>query len=143
MTGTVAADSHNGQAASGTQRLDKWLWFARLTKSRTVAASCISAGKIRVNSTKVEKPAQAVKVGDVITSRIQKTVRVLRIAALGARRGPAPEAQSLYEDLTPRAPAPAPGEKSETSVFWGEREPGAGRPTKRERRQLDQLKGRA
>lgn len=141
MTPAAADDSQDG-VPGGSQRLDKWLWFARITKSRTLAATCVSDGKIRVNSTKADKPAQAVKVGDVITSRIQKTVRVFRIAALGERRGPASEAQALYEDLTPRPEPRVPGEPVVAATTWGGREPGAGRPTKRERRQIDQLKGR-
>lgn len=131
------ADDH----ALGAQRLDKWLWFARVTKSRTIAASCIAAGKIKVNREKVDKPSQMVKVGDVITSRIQKTVRILRVAAIGTRRGPASEARTLYEDLTPPPPAAALPDGSAPGQ-WGVRDPGAGRPTKRERREIVQFKER-
>jgi ribosome-associated heat shock protein Hsp15 len=125
-----------------TQRLDKWLWFARLTKSRTVAAVAVTEGKIKVNRAKAEKPSQLVKVGDVITSRLKRDVRVVRVAALGTRRGPAAEAQALYEDLTPAAPAE--GDVAlRSAAAWGAREPGAGRPTKRERRRLDEFKDRS
>lgn len=127
-----------GTAAPETsQRLDKWLWFARVSKSRTLAATAIEEGKIRVNRIRAEKPSQTIKVGDVITSRLQKAVRVFRVAAVGARRGPASEAKLLYEDLTP------PAERQEASpapASWGERSPGAGRPTKRDRRRIDGLK---
>ena len=119
-----------------SQRLDKWLWFARVAKSRTIAATAISAGKIKVNRVTVDKPSQTIKVGDVITSRMQKAVRVLRVAGLGARRGPAPEAQLLYQDLTP-PPEPA---TEAISRSWGTRLPGKGRPTKRDRRRIDDLK---
>lgn len=124
-------------AAETTQRLDKWLWFARLTKSRTLATTAVTEGKIKVNRVKAEKASQSVKVGDVITSRLSRTVRVLRIADLGTRRGPAAEAQQLYEDLTPPPERKQPGE---TPVAWGAREPGSGRPTKRDRRVIDDLK---
>ena len=128
--------------APGGQRLDKWLWFARVTKSRTLAAACIAAGKIKVNREKADKPAQIVKIGDVITSRVQKTVRTLRITALGTRRGPPTEARTLYEDLTPPSPPAGTSPERQPAAIWGTRAPGAGRPTKRERREIDQLKGR-
>jgi ribosome-associated heat shock protein Hsp15 len=129
-----------------TQRLDKWLWFARLAKSRTLAAAGVDEGKIKVNRVRAEKPSQLVKLGDVITSRLKRDVRVLRVTGLGTRRGPAAEAQALYEDLTPRAPPP--GSSAEAvggtpAGAWASREPGSGRPTKRERRLLDELKGRS
>ncbi|MGE0025068.1 MAG: RNA-binding S4 domain-containing protein [Hyphomicrobium sp.] len=123
-------------AVATSQRLDKWLWFARLTKSRTLAATAVEEGKIRVNRLKAEKASQAIKVGDVITSRLGRDVRVVKVLALGSRRGPASEARALYEDLTPARP-PA-GEKSPQT--WAERTPGSGRPTKRDRRQIDEFK---
>ena len=123
--------------AAETQRLDKWLWFARLTKSRTLAATAVAKGKIKVNRARAEKASQSVKVGDVITSRLSRTVRVLRVADLGTRRGPAAEAQRLYEDLTP---PPERIEQGEGPVAWGARVPGSGRPTKRDRREIDELK---
>jgi ribosome-associated heat shock protein Hsp15 len=83
------------------QRLDKWLWHARIIKTRSLAAQFVEQGKFRVNREKTVKPSHGVKTGDVITAAIFGRVRVLRIAALGARRGPAPEAQALYVDLTP------------------------------------------
>lgn len=119
-----------------SQRLDKWLWFARVAKSRTIAATAVTEGKIKVNRERAEK-SQLVKVGDVITSRMTRTVRVLRIAGIGERRGPASEAQRLYEDLTP---PPERKEEQQVPGAWAERAPGAGRPTKRERRQIDGLK---
>ncbi len=120
-----------------SQRLDKWLWFARLAKSRTLAALAVTEGKIKVNRVRAEKPSQSVKVGDVITSRLARTVRVVRVAAIGARRGPAAEAQRLYEDLTP--PPVRNGETGE-STAWAGRSSGAGRPTKRDRRRIEELK---
>jgi ribosome-associated heat shock protein Hsp15 len=123
--------------AAETQRLDKWLWFARLTKSRTLAATAVAEGKIKVNRARAKKASQSVKVGDVITSRLSRTVRVLRVADLGTRRGPAAEAQRLYEDLTP---PPERIEQGEGPFAWGARVPGSGRPTKRDRREIDELK---
>lgn len=128
--------------ADASQRLDKWLWFARVAKSRTLAAAAVTDGKIKINRVKADKPSQALKVGDVVTSRINRRIRVLRVAGLGHRRGPAAEAQELYEDLTPPAePAQASG-PSGTASTWGERAAGAGRPTKRDRRLIDGFKTR-
>lgn len=120
-------------SAAGTQRLDKWLWFARVTKSRTLAQTAISEGKIRLNKERVEKPAQTVKVGDVVTSRIRKDVQVFKIVGLGVRRGPAKEAQALYEDLSPPVDAQV---GAAPRPVWAEREAGAGRPSKRDRRKI-------
>ncbi len=132
-----------GPAADTAQRLDKWLWFARIAKSRTLAATAVTDGKIKVNRVRAEKPSQTIKIGDVITSRISRTVRVLRVAGIGHRRGPASEAQALYEDLTP--PPQPPGltvGSSPDSQAWGARTAGAGRPTKRDRRLIDGFKDR-
>lgn len=82
-------------------RLDKWLWQARFFKTRSLSAKLVSGGHVRVNSQKVAKPAHAVGAGDVLTFPQAKRVRVIRIVGLGERRGPAPEAQGLYEDLAP------------------------------------------
>jgi ribosome-associated heat shock protein Hsp15 len=134
-------DRTGGPAAA--QRLDRWLWFSRVVRSRTLAASLITAGKVRVNKIKAEKPSQSVKPGDVVTSSIKKSVRVLRVKATGERRGPASEAAALYEDLTPPAAKPVNGEAG-TGVQHGAvgRLPGTGRPTKRDRRSIDRLQGR-
>ena len=91
----------------------------------------ISAGHVRVNSTRVSKPAFAVSENDVLTFPQARQIRVIRILAMGSRRGPASEAQTLYEDLTPQAA------KSETSVSDSPKFEGKGRPTKRDRRKLD------
>ncbi len=84
-------------------RADKWLWQARFFKSRRIAAEVVSAGHLRINGARAGKPAQPVRPGDTLTFPQSDTVRVVRIAALGTRRGPASEAQTLYEDLTPEA----------------------------------------
>ncbi len=130
--------------AAGQQRLDKWLWFARIVKSRTLAASLVTSGKIRVNRVKAEKPSHWVKPGDVITSSAQREIRIFRVLRPGMRRGPAVEAQTLYEDLTQRTgpDSTADNLRQGAASKIGAREPGAGRPTKLERRQTERLKGR-
>lgn len=111
------------------QRVDRWLFFARVVKSRSLATKLVQAGRVRVNREKIEQAARNVKVGDVLTITLDRQVLVYRILAPGARRGPAPEARTLYEDLTPpQSPPPD---------HAGTREKGSGRPTKRDRRRLD------
>ena len=94
------ADPH----AAPKLRLDKWLWQARFCKSRGLAAELIEAGSVRVNGTRVTKPGRDVSPGDTLTFPHGDRIRVVRILALGLRRGPAPEAQSLYHDLDADAP---------------------------------------
>lgn len=81
-------------------RLDKWLWQARFFKTRALSAKLVSAGKVRVNARRVSKPATFVGPGDVLTFPQAGSIRVVRIRALGERRGPASEAQDLYSDVT-------------------------------------------
>ncbi len=82
-----------------TQRLDRWLFFARIVKSRTLAQKLCEAGHVRVNRVKVDGGAKAVRPGDVLTVSLSSGVRVLRIIDPGTRRGPATEARGLYEDV--------------------------------------------
>jgi ribosome-associated heat shock protein Hsp15 len=84
-------------------RLDKWLWHARFCKSRAVAARLVTDGVVRLNATRVQKPATAVRVGDGLSFAIGGRIRTVRILALGTRRGPATEARLLYVDLDPPA----------------------------------------
>jgi len=119
-------------ASAGGQRLDKWLWHARFFKTRSLATRVCNAGGLRIGGEIVAKAHHTVRPGDVLTFPQGRHVRVVRVCALAERRGPASEAQALYEDLKPpsresRMPAPA------------ARPPGGGRPTKRERRALDRL----
>jgi ribosome-associated heat shock protein Hsp15 len=114
------------------RRLDKWLWFARFCKSRTLASKLCAAGKIRIGGELVHKAHYLVRLGDVLTFPQGPHIRVVRVVQLGIRRGPAPEARTLYEDLSP----PAPREPATL-----QREPGAGRPTKAERRAIDRIRG--
>lgn len=79
-------------------RIDKWLWHARFYKTRILAQQAACSGMVRLNDARVEKASVAVKPGDVLTvPRGHREVTVVRVQALGVRRGPAPEAQTLYE----------------------------------------------
>jgi len=125
-------------------RVDKWLWHARFFKTRGRAGEVAAAGGLRINSERCAKPAQSVRPGDVLTFPQGNQVRVIRVEALGVRRGPATEAQTLYTDLAPPEPTDAPDAASGTEPAEPappERDSGAGRPTKRERRQIDRLRG--
>ncbi|MGI9405135.1 MAG: RNA-binding S4 domain-containing protein [Hyphomicrobiaceae bacterium] len=139
---TKKLDQNNESPKSG-QRLDKWLWFARVVKTRTMATKLVAGGKVRVNREKIDKPSQTVCADDVLTININRRIRILKILAPGTRRGPADEAQALYEDLTPEEETPAPAKGLVTPVPAARREPGRGRPTKRERREIDQFRGRS
>jgi ribosome-associated heat shock protein Hsp15 len=125
-------------AAGERQRLDKWLWFARIVKSRTLAAELVAAGKVRLNRQRIDKPSAVVRPGDVLTVAVHSRVRVLKVMAAGDRRRAAPEARLLYEDQTP-APAPSEATIASWPAVAGERDRGAGRPTKRDRRAIDKL----
>jgi ribosome-associated heat shock protein Hsp15 len=93
------------------QRIDKWLCFARMAKTRTLAATIVSLGQVRLNKTRVTKPSHEVGPGDVLTLAVHGRVRVIRVLAIGARRGPASEAQTLYQNMAGSEPTPAASEK--------------------------------
>jgi ribosome-associated heat shock protein Hsp15 len=114
------------------QRLDKWLWCARLVKTRSLAAKLILDGKVRVNGVRALKVSRPVRLGDVVTGTAARRLFVVRVAGAAERRGSASIAQSLYEDLTPETPALA----SELGSVHARRGP---RPTKRDRRRLDAI----
>jgi len=97
-----------GEPPRATIRLDKWLFQARFLKSRALAADLVAEGRLRVNGQPTDKPARAVGQGDVLTFALHGRVRVVRILDVGQRRGPAPEAQGLYEDLAPSGPGAPP-----------------------------------
>jgi ribosome-associated heat shock protein Hsp15 len=86
-------------AAEDGLRLDKWLWQARFFKTRALAAELAAKRKIRINSMLVAKPHYRVRPGDVLTFPQGRTIRVVRVTALGTRRGPASEAQALYVEV--------------------------------------------
>ena len=81
------------------QRLDKWLWHARVVKARTSAAALVEAGHVRINGVREQAPGHAVKAGDVLTIGLDRTVRVLKIVGFAERRGDATAARLLYDDL--------------------------------------------
>lgn len=85
---------------AGQLRLDKWLWFARFARTRSLAARLVGDGHVRINGKRAEAPAKGVCVGDVVTVAAAHTTMSVRILALGERRGPAPEARRLYADLS-------------------------------------------
>jgi ribosome-associated heat shock protein Hsp15 len=113
-------------------RLDKWLWHARFFKTRTLAAKVVSGGHVRVNANKVSKPSTAVLAGTVLTFPQGNQIRVIKIVELGTRRGPASEAQTLYEDLSP----------PEEKIPQEQSQRGGVRPTKKDRRSLDLIRAR-
>ena len=121
--------------AEAKLRVDKWLWQARFFKSRGRAGEVAGSGKLRVNGAHVAKPSHAVRPGDVLTFPQGRLIRVIRIEALGERRGPAAEAATLYTDLDPPAQSAT---TPEPAVL--QREHGQGRPTKRERRKIDAVR---
>jgi ribosome-associated heat shock protein Hsp15 len=115
-------------------RIDKWLWFSRLFKSRTAAAELCQSGRLRINGVIVQKAHQGLKPGDVLTFPKADYIRVIRVIALGSRRGPAPEAQSLYEDLDPPTP------EKRLGVEGAVRRSGGEHPTKAGARATDNLR---
>ncbi|HUF86687.1 MAG TPA: RNA-binding S4 domain-containing protein [Thermohalobaculum sp.] len=117
---------------AGKLRVDKWLWHARFFRTRGLAAQLAGSGRLRINGEHVLKPAQPVRAGDVLTFAQGSRIRVVRIVALGVRRGPAAEAATLYADLTPPREPAGPAARS-----VAERDPGSGRPTKKARRKID------
>lgn len=126
---------------SETQRLDKWLWFARFLKSRSLATTLANSGKLRLNGQLIMKAHQQVKAGDVLTFPLSDHIRVIKVLQMGTRRGPATEAQTLYEDLSPPLLHRGKATGTQQDVI-AQRDAGSGRPTKRERRAIDQLRDR-
>lgn len=120
------------------QRLDKWLWHARFAKTRGRAQALCESGQVRLNRAPVSKSHATVRAGDVLTFPAGAHIRVVRVLACAERRGPAREAQALYEDLAPPDPATRIGRAEDAAG----RPAGAGRPTKRDRRATDRLLGR-
>ena len=120
------------------QRLDKWLWCARFFRSRALAGKMLSARRLRLSGKIVTKAHQPVRPGDVLTFPQGSDIRVVRVVRLAERRGPAPEAQTLYDDLQPPV-RPTGQERAHVEVPEAQRH---GRPTKGERRALEKLRGR-
>ena len=118
--------------APDRQRIDRWLWNARIARTRTLAAALAVSGHVRLNGRRVDAAAQAVRMGDVLTIALASRVRVLKVVGFASKRGAAPQARTLYDDLSPPVVPKEPGAPS--------RPRGTGRPTKRERRALDRLR---
>jgi ribosome-associated heat shock protein Hsp15 len=118
------------------QRVDKWLFFVRLVKSRSMAAKLAGAGHVKINDRASDGGDNAVRIGDIVSVKLERHHVIYKVAKLGDRRGPAAEAQLLYEDLTPK---PA---TSQTPTPDAKREPGSGRPAKKERRDLERMRAR-
>jgi len=117
------------------QRIDKWLWHARVVRTRSAAAALSDSGLVRINGARIDSSSRPVRPADVVTIALDRTVRILKVIGFAERRGSADMARILYEDLTP--PPEPPQEPAA-----GGRDEGAGRPTKRERREIDRLQGR-
>ena len=120
-------------------RLDKWLWYARFFKSRSLASKVCEAGKVRVDGAPVSKSHHQLRPGAVLTFPQGQHIRVVKVLAPGTRRGPAPEAQGLYEDLKPPERSnklPDDARLSATAL----RARGTGRPTKKDRRATAKLR---
>ena len=116
------------------QRIDKWLWHARVVRTRSQAAGLAAAGLVRINGQRIDAPSRAVRPGDVVTVALDRAVRVLKVVGFAERRGSADTARALCEALEltpPERSLPPPGL----------RDAGAGRPTKRERRAIERLHG--
>jgi ribosome-associated heat shock protein Hsp15 len=118
------------------QRIDKWLWHARVVRTRSAAAALAASGHVRVNGERVLAPSRTVRPGDVVTVAFERTVRVLKVIGFAERRGSADDAYALCESI---APAQARAEQQEPPPAL--RASGAGRPTKRERRAIRRITG--
>ena len=123
-----------GALGTDAMRIDKWLWHARFVKSRSLATKLCQSGRIRVNAALMSKPRHQVRPGDVLTFPLGPHIRVVRILGLASRRGPAVEARTLYEEL-----APAENLENRNAARPARRPLGAGRPTKSDRRAIDDL----
>ncbi|MGE0408386.1 MAG: RNA-binding S4 domain-containing protein [Amphiplicatus sp.] len=123
-----------------SQRIDKWLWRARLFKTRSLAAKIVSSGSVRLTrggtTRRVDKASFAVSAGDRLAFMSGPRLRLVEILACADRRGPAAEARLLYADHSPPS-APAFG-----APALAQRDKGAGRPSKKDRRAIDELKKR-
>jgi ribosome-associated heat shock protein Hsp15 len=126
-----------GVAPLDRQRIDKWLWHARVVRTRSAAAALAAAGHVRINGQRVDAPSRAVRPGDVVTVALDRAVRVLKVVGFAERRGSADDARALSETIEP-----APGRLvARPEAPPALREAGAGRPTKRERRAIGRFTG--
>ena len=115
-------------------RVDKWLWAARMFKTRSLATKACDAGHVKLGGENT-KPAKLVRIGDTLEIVTPGGLKILEVKGLSDERGPAPAARSLYEDHSPPPPP------REFVAPFARRERGAGRPTKRDRRDLSKFRG--
>lgn len=120
--------------ADGALRIDKWLWFARVVKTRAAASRLCEDGAVRINGARITQAHKPVRIGDAVTCMVHDRVKVLKVLALAERRGPFSEAQLIYEDLSPDTPRPDLPSPIETRGDAG------ARPTKADRRAINRLK---
>jgi ribosome-associated heat shock protein Hsp15 len=123
--------------SSDRQRIDKWLWHARVVRTRQAAAALAASGHVRVNGQRIDAPSRAVRPGDVVTVALDRAVRVLKVLGFAERRGSADDARVLCADIEPAPSRPSDRPQPPPAP----REPGAGRPTKHERRALRRFTG--
>lgn len=129
----IAPPPANALASSSEVRVDTWLWAVRQTKSRSAATAAARAGHVKINGT-TAKASQKVRLGDEVRLRVEGFDRVLIVTGLLVKRVGAPQARACYEDRSPLRPRMA----GAVPI----RERGSGRPSKKERRELDRLRGR-
>jgi ribosome-associated heat shock protein Hsp15 len=118
------------------QRIDKWLWHARLTRTRSAAAALAASGHVRLNGARVDAPSRHVKPGDIVTVALDSRVRVLKVLGFAVRRGPAAAGRALYEEQALDPPAANQPPTEQLSATGSAR---SGRPTKRDRRKIDRF----
>ena len=128
----------DGSATAGAVRVDKWLWAVRVYRTRTAATAACTSGRVRVGD-EPAKPATRVQIGDVVEARRGVRTIVYRVRGLVEKRVGAKLVDGLVEDLSP---PPAERRPAEPAPPGGARERGRGRPTKKERRDIDRLRGR-
>jgi len=130
-----------------SQRIDKWLWHARIVRTRTLATNLVNSGKVRVDRRRFSRASQTVRLGHIVTAPQGRQIKSLKIIGFAGRRVPASQVTHLYED-----PSPAPGEQKSANAkerhidphpVPAQREAGAGRPSKRDRRLIEKLRNRS
>jgi ribosome-associated heat shock protein Hsp15 len=133
VAGTSSPTVECVELTENRQRIDKWLWHARVVRTRSSAAALVTEGHVRLNGERVNASSRPVRAGDVVTVALDRVVRILKVTGFAERRGDADAARLLCEDITPISPP------HETEAAPAERDPGTGRPTKQERRATDRL----
>ena len=133
-------DADANRTGSAPVRLDKWLWYARFFKTRSLATKMISSGQLRINGEVTSKPHRKAQIGQVLTFVQGPYIRVIRIDEIGKCRGPAAEAATLYTDLDPPLARKTNEEVRLHNSRFESRLIGSGRPTKKDRRETTKLK---